>query len=166
MAISLPTEGECMHADTGHTANCPRRSLQERREVEGPDTLGSFSVHGFSPGTFIYHSLLKTSSYEMCYCWFLHCTCDIHALGYKSFGELYLSTISLNWESVFMPFHALGLQFLGSYLCLSKNRRSFSLIGQKFPLKNSSGKEFQTWETLWDTVCWLHSWTIQMHSLY
>ena len=39
MVISLPTEGERMHADTGHTANCPRRSLQERREVEGPDTL-------------------------------------------------------------------------------------------------------------------------------
>lgn len=64
-----------------------------------------------------------------------------------------LSTISLNWESVFMPFHALGLQLLGSYLCLSKNRRSFSLVGQKFTLKNSSDKEFQTWEMLSDTVC-------------
>lgn len=65
-----------------------------------------------------------------------------------------------------MPFHALGLQFLDSCLCLSKTSRSFSLVGQKFPLKNNSSKEFQIWKMLWDTVCWLHSCTLQMHSLH
>ena len=44
----------------------------------------------------------------------------------------------------FMPFHALGLQFLDSYLCLSKTSRSFSLVGQKFPLKNILAKNFRS----------------------
>ena len=62
-----------------------------------------------------------------------------------------LSTISLNWESVFtpfMPFLVLGLQVSDSRLCLSKTSRSFSLVGQKFLLKNNSSKEFQIWEML------------------
>ena len=67
-------------------------------------------------------------------------------LGTRVLENSTLSTISLTWKSVFMPFHALGLQFLGSYLCLSKNSRSFSLLGQKFSLKNNLNKEFQTWE--------------------
>ena len=41
-------------------------------------------------------------------------------LGTRVLENSTLSTISLTWKSVFMPFHALGLQFLGSYLCLSK----------------------------------------------
>lgn len=53
MAVSLPTVGMHMRADMGHTDNCPRRSLKEGREVEGLDTLRSFYVHGFSPGSFI-----------------------------------------------------------------------------------------------------------------
>ena len=53
MAVSLPTVGMRMRADTGHTDNCPKRSLQERREVEGSNRLRSFYVHGLSLGSFI-----------------------------------------------------------------------------------------------------------------
>jgi hypothetical protein len=53
MAVSLPTVGVHMRADTRHTGNCPIRLLRERREVEGLGTLGRFSIHGFSPGIFV-----------------------------------------------------------------------------------------------------------------
>ena len=86
---------------------------------------------------------------------------------YKIFGDRHPKH---NFLKLGKCFHALsclvlGLQFSDSCLCLSKTSRSFSLVGQKFLLKTNSSKEFQIWETLWDTVCWPHSYTSQMHSL-
>ena len=89
---------------------------------------GSVSVESHREPS--WRSFLETSSCEM------H-TGDFYIAHVKSthldtrvLENSTLSTISLNWESVFMPF--LGLQFLGSYLCLSKTSRSFSLLAKSF----------------------------------
>lgn len=115
-AVSLPQWA--VHACRQVTVpwGCCRRG-----EVEGPGTVGVL-YPWILTGTFAL--FLETSSCEM-HWWLLHCTFGTYAFRYKRVLEnSHLSTISLNWESVFMPF--LGLQFLGSYLCLSKTSRSFS----------------------------------------